>query len=66
MSPGNIYNLVNFGNKNNYDLINTNLKNFLEIMITNKDYKKNKLISFMIFDFIELYFNKTSFVKGFS
>tara|TARA_B100001093_G_scaffold175241_1_gene167998 strand:- start:55 stop:987 length:933 start_codon:yes stop_codon:yes gene_type:complete len=61
MSPGNIYNLVNFGNKNNYDLINTNLENFLEIMITNKDYKKNKLISFMIFDFIELYFNKISF-----
>ena len=61
ISPGNIYNLINFGNKNNYDLINTNLENFLEIMIINKDYKKNKLTSFMIFDFIELYFNKIAF-----
>ena len=30
-------------------------------MIINKDYKKNKLTSFMIFDFIELYFNKIAF-----
>ena len=46
---------------NDYDLINTNLENFLATMINNKHYKKNKLISFMIFDFIEFYFNKVSF-----
>ena len=61
ITPGNIYNLINFGKDNDYDLINTNLENFLETMITNKHYKKNKLISFMIFDFIEFYFNKISF-----
>ena len=61
ISPGNIYNLINFGNNNDYDLVNTNLKKLLETMITNKHYKKDKLVSFMIFDFIELYFNKISF-----
>ena len=61
ITPGNIYNLINFGKDNDYDLINTNLENFLETMITNKHYKKNKLISFMIFDFIQFYFNKISF-----
>jgi DNA polymerase-3 subunit delta' len=61
ISPGNIYNLINFGNNNDYDLVNTNLENFLESMITNKHYKKDKLVSFIIFDFIELYFNKISF-----
>ena len=58
MSPGNIYNLINFANDNDYDLVNTNLDNFLETLIDKKHYKKNKLISFMIFDFIEFYFNK--------
>ncbi len=58
MSPGNIYNLINFANDNNYDLVNTNLDNFLESLINKKHYKKNRLISFMIFDFIEFYFNK--------
>jgi len=61
ISPGNIYNLINFGKINDYDLINTNLEKFLSTMISNKHYKKNKLISFMIFDFIEFYFNKISF-----
>ena len=61
ISPGNIVNLINFGKNNDYDLVNTNLENFLSNMITNKHYKKNKLISFIIFDFIEFYFNKISF-----
>ena len=61
ISPGNIYNLINFGKNNDYDLINANLEIFLETMITNKHYKKDKLVSFIIFDFIELYFNKISF-----
>ena len=58
ITPGNIYNLSIFGRENDYDLINTNLKMFLEIVIEKKHYKKNNIIRFMIFDFIEFYFNK--------
>ena len=55
ITPGNIYNLSIFGRENDYDLINTNLKMFLEMVIEKKHYKKN-IIRFMIFDFIEFYF----------
>ena len=58
MTPGNIYNLTVFGKNNDYDLANTDLKNFLKDIIQNKHYKKDNLIRFMIFDFIEFYFNK--------
>ncbi len=58
ITPGNIYNLVFFGVNNEYDLINIDLKDFLNTVIENKHYKKEYLINFMIFDFIEFYFNK--------
>jgi DNA polymerase-3 subunit delta' len=58
VSPGNIYNLSIFGMNNKFDLANTNLKEFLNSLIDNKHYKKNNLTRFMIFDLIELYFNK--------
>ena len=61
LSPGNIYNLVIFGTQNKYDLINLDLKSFLKIIINEKHYKKDYLIKFLIFDFIEFYFNKISF-----
>jgi DNA polymerase-3 subunit delta' len=60
-SPGNIYNLSLFGKDNNYDLANINLDKFLSILIDNKHYKKDNLIRFMIFDLIELYFNKINY-----
>ena len=57
-TPGNIFNLFNFARENKYDLKNTNLKEFLKMVIKNNDYKKGEEIKFIIFDFIELYFNK--------
>ena len=57
-TPGNIFNLFNFARNNKYDLKNTNLKEFLKMVIKNNDYKKSEEIKFIIFDFIELYFNK--------
>ena len=57
-TPGNIFYLFNFAKDNEYDLKNTNLKEFLKMVIKNNDYKKNEEIKFIIFDFIELYFNK--------
>ena len=61
VSPGNIYNLSVFGRNNKYDLVNTNLKKFLNILIDNKHYKKDNLIRSIIFDLIELYFNKINY-----
>ena len=61
ISPGNIYNLSLFGKDNKYDLANINLDKFLSILIDNKHYKKDNLIRFMIFDLIELYFNKINY-----
>tara|TARA_Y100000591_G_scaffold321159_1_gene335768 strand:- start:33 stop:965 length:933 start_codon:yes stop_codon:yes gene_type:complete len=61
VSPGNIYNLSIFGKNNKYDLVNTNLKKFLHILIDNKHYKKDNLIKSIIFDLIELYFNKINY-----
>ena len=57
-SPGNIYNLYEFGKINEYDLMNLNLKEFLKIIIKDNHYKKNNFIKYLIFDLIEFYFNK--------
>ncbi len=61
VSPGNIYNLSLFGIDNKYDLANLNLETFLNTLIDNKHYKKDNLIRSMIFDLIELYFNKINY-----
>ena len=58
LTPGNIFNLAKFAEVNKYDLINCNLKSFLKIIIKNNHYKKDNLIKYFIFDFIELYFTK--------
>ena len=58
LTPGIIYNLVMFANINKYDLLNTNLKNFLKILIEDNIYKKDPLIKYLIFDFVEYYFRK--------
>ena len=61
VSPGNIYNLSLFGKDNKYDLANINLETFLSTLIDNRHYRKDNLIRSMIFDFIELYFNKINY-----
>ena len=57
-TPGNIYNLVKFAEINEYDLIKLNIKEFLKIIIKGNHYKKDNLIKYLIFDFIEFYFSK--------
>ena len=57
-TPGNIFHLINFAKKNSYDLKNFTLKNFLEVIIDNGDFKKNSSIEYLIFDFVEFYFSK--------
>ena len=57
-TPGNIFHLINFAKKNSYDLKNFTLKEFLEVVINNGDFKKNSSIEYLIFDFVEFYFSK--------
>ena len=60
-TPGNIYNLYRFAEKNKYDLSNLNLKELLKIIINNKHYKDNLYIKYLIYDFIEFYFRQINF-----
>ena len=65
LTPGNIYYLAKFSSINNYDLSNLSLKELISILINNNHYKKDDLIRYLIFDFIEYYFVKiNSSVSG--
>ena len=57
-TPGRYVNLINFAKKNDIDLKNYSLKDFLYHIIENKYYKKNTFVKFNIYLFIELYFLK--------
>ncbi len=57
-TPGEIYHLVQFSKKNDYDLINMNIKSFFEVLIKDGHYKKNYFISTVMYNLIELYFRK--------
>ncbi len=58
-TPGKIYNLVKFAENNNYDLMNTNLKDLLKLLINDNQYKqKDELTKNLLFELIELYFVK--------
>ena len=56
-TPGNILRLIKFGETNNYDLLNMDLKKFLTNIIKDKQYK-DILMLYLIFDLIESYFRK--------
>ena len=58
LTPGYIYNLIELGKKNNYDLYKLNLKELLEIIIDNNHFKKENSFKYMFFDLIEFYFRK--------
>ena len=57
-TPGEILNLIDFANKNDIDLIKTNLKNFIKKVIMEKLYKKNNSIKNLIYSLMEFYFRK--------
>jgi len=57
-TPGEILNLIDFANKNDIDLIKTNLKNFIKKIIMEKLYKKNNSIKNLIYLLMEFYFRK--------
>ena len=57
-SPGDIIKLIQFANLNKYDFSKMRLKEFLNLMIDEKHYKKDSIIKYLIFDFIEYYLTK--------
>ena len=57
-TPGEILNLIDFANKNDIDLIETNLKDLIKKIIMEKLYKKNNLIKNLIYSLMEFYFRK--------
>ena len=57
-TPGEILNLIDFANKNDIDLIETNLKDFIKKIIMEKLYKKDNSIKNLIYSLIEFYFRK--------
>jgi len=59
-SPGNIYKLILFAKENKYDLSKISLEDLLINFINDKHYKNDNLIKYLIFDFIDFYFNKIS------
>ena len=57
-TPGEILNLIDFANKNDIDLIETNLKDFIKKIIVDKLYKKNNSIKNLIYSLMEFFFRK--------
>ena len=57
-TPGEIVNLVNFSKDKNIDLNDYSLANFLNLLIDNGYYKKNKIVKILLINFIELFFLK--------
>jgi len=57
-TPGEIINLINFSKDKSIDLKNYTLINFLNLLIDNGYYKKNKIVKNILINFIELFFLK--------
>ena len=57
-TPGEIINLINFSKERNIDLKNCTLINFINLLIDNGYYKKNKFVKIILINFIELFFLK--------
>jgi len=55
-TPGEILNLIHFGNNKNINLKNCTLIDFLNLLIENGYYKNNKFIKNLLINFIELFF----------
>ena len=59
-TPGQLLNILKASEEFEIDIKSLSLKNFLSLMIKNKLYKKNRMLSDVIYSFIEIYFNNFS------
>ena len=63
-TPGSVLNLLDFANKNNFDLKKINLKDLIKKIIMDKKYKKDHFITYLLYSLIEIYFRKNVSIKN--
>ncbi len=63
-TPGSLLNLLNFANKNDVNLKEINLKDFIKSIIKVKKYKKDQFIRYLLYSLIEIYFSKNLSLKN--
>ena len=63
-TPGSILSLLDFANKNDFDLREINLKDLIKKIIKEKKYKKDQFIKYLLYSLIEVYFRKNVSVKN--
>ena len=63
-TPGSILSLLDFANKNDFDLREINLKDLIKKIIKEKKYKKDQFIKHLLYSLIEVYFRKNVSVKN--
>ena len=64
-TPGSILNLLNFADKNDFDLKEINLKELIKKIIMDKKYKKDHFAKHLLYSLIEVYFRINVSVKNF-
>ena len=57
-TPGNLYKMIMFFKLNNHDLRNYDIEAFLNLIIKENLYKKDKYMKNIVFEYIELFFRK--------
>ena len=63
-TPGSILSLLDFANKNDFNLLEINLKDLIKKIIIEKKYKKDQYIKNLLYSLIESYFRKNVSVKN--
>ena len=63
-TPGALLNLIDLANKDNINLKEINLKDFIKKIILEKKYKKDQFIKNLLYNLIEIYFRKNTSIKS--
>ena len=63
-TPGALLNLIDFADKNDINLKEINLKDFIKKIILEKKYKKDQFIKNLLYYLIEIYFRKNTSIKS--
>ena len=63
-TPGALINLFDFADKNDINLKEINLKDFIKKIILEKKYKKDQFIKNLLYNLIEIYFRKNTSIKS--
>ena len=66
LTPGSFLNLLKFSENYEVDLTKMTLKEFLTLIIEQNYYKKDNLVKYMLYDFIELFFRNNNFSNLYS